>query len=45
MELSLPWLALAGFGLLLVGASMLTALGSGRHAMGRDIVLAVKDDW
>jgi putative ABC transport system permease protein len=45
MELSLPWLALASFGLLLVGASMLTALASGRHAMGRDIVLAVKDDW
>jgi putative ABC transport system permease protein len=45
MELSLPWLALASFGLLLVGASMLTALGSGRHAMGKDIVLAVKDDW
>jgi putative ABC transport system permease protein len=45
MELSPPWLALATFGMLLVGASMLTALGSGRHAMGRDIVLAVKDDW
>ena len=45
MELSLPWLALAVFALLLVGASMLTALASGRKAMGRDIVLAVKDDW
>jgi putative ABC transport system permease protein len=45
MELSLPWLALAGFAMLLVGAAMLTALTSGRYALGRDIVLAVKDDW
>ena len=45
MELSLPWLALAGFATLLVGAAMLTAMASGRYALGRDIVLAVKDDW
>jgi putative ABC transport system permease protein len=45
MELSLPWFALAVFALLLVGAAMLTALTSGRYALGRDIVLAVKDDW
>ncbi len=45
MELSLPWPALAGFGLLLVGLSMLTALVSGRQAMGADVVRAVKDDW
>ena len=45
MELSLPWLALVGFGLLLIGLSMLTALASGRHALGDDVVLGVKDDW
>ena len=45
MELSLPWLALSSFALVLLVASMLTALSSGRYAMGRDIVLGVKDDW
>ena len=45
MELSLPWPALTGFGLLLLGLSMLTALVSGRQAMGADVVRAVKDDW
>jgi len=45
MELALPWPALAGFGLVLLGLSMLTALVSGRQAMGADVVRAVKDDW
>ena len=45
MELSLPWPTLLGFGLLLLGLSMLTALVSGRQAMGADVVRAVKDDW
>ena len=45
MDLSLPWLALAGFSVLLLGLSMLTALVSGRQAMGGDVVRAVKDDW
>jgi putative ABC transport system permease protein len=45
MELSLPWAALGGFGLLLLTLSMLTALGSGRYALGEDVVLGVKDDW
>ncbi len=45
MELSLPWPALGGFGLLLLGLAMLTALASGRQAMGADAVRAVKDDW
>ena len=45
MDLSLPWLALASFAIVLVTTSVLTALGSGRYAMGRDVVLAVKDDW
>jgi len=45
MDLSLPWLSLCGFGFLLVALSMLTALASGRHALGKDVVLGVKDDW
>ena len=46
MELSLPWPALAGFGARCCSAlSMLTALVSGRQAMGADVVRAVKDDW
>ena len=45
MELSLPWQALFGFGTLLLGLSMITALASGRGAMGHEAVQAVKDDW
>jgi putative ABC transport system permease protein len=45
MDLSLPWTALAGFGLLLLALSMATALASGRYALGRDVVRSVKDDW
>jgi len=45
MELALPWPALAGFSLLLLGLAMVTALVSGRQAMGADVVRAVKDDW
>jgi putative ABC transport system permease protein len=45
MDLSLPWPALAGFGAVLLGASTLTALASGRQAMSADVVRAVKDDW
>ena len=45
MELSLPWAALAGFAVVLLALSMLTALASGRQAMGDDVVRAVKDDW
>jgi putative ABC transport system permease protein len=45
MDLALPWPALAGFGALLLALSTLTALASGRRAMGGDAVRAVKDDW
>ena len=45
MELSLPWYALLGFVILLLGLSMVTALVSGRQAMSDDAVRAVKDDW
>jgi putative ABC transport system permease protein len=45
MELSLPWGALAGFALVLLVLSCLTALASGHRAMDIDVVRAVKDDW
>jgi putative ABC transport system permease protein len=45
MELSVPWHALLGFGSLLLGLSMVTALASGQGAMGDEAVRAVKDDW
>jgi len=45
MELSVPWAGLAGFGLLLLALSTLTALASGRQAMGDEVVRAVKEDW
>ena len=45
MELSIPWLALAGFALVLLALSTLTALASGRQAMADEAVRAVKDDW
>ena len=45
MELSLPWGALATFAVAVLVLSTLTALASGRQAMGADVVRAVKDDW
>jgi putative ABC transport system permease protein len=45
MELSLPWRSLGGFALVLSCLSMLTALMSGRYALGVDVVREVKDDW
>ena len=45
MELHLPWGALAWFALAMLALSTLTALASGRRAMGEDAVRAVKDDW
>ena len=45
MELSLPWQALGGFAAALLALSTITALASGRHAMGEDAVRAVKEDW
>ena len=45
MELFIPWLPLAAFcaGMLLLAT--LTAIVSGRQAMGSDVVRAVKEDW
>ena len=45
MELSLPWPALTGFGVVLLALSTITALAGGRQAMGEDPVRAVKEDW
>jgi putative ABC transport system permease protein len=45
MELSVPWLALGGSALLLLALSTVTALLSGRRAMGDDVVRAVREDW
>ena len=45
MELSLPWRALAGFAAALLALATVTALASGRQAMGEDAVRAVKEDW
>ena len=45
MELSVPWAPLAGSALLVLALSTLTALASGRQAMGPPAVLAVKEDW
>ncbi len=45
MELSLPWLPLAGLALLIIAAAVATAVWSGRAAMGEDVVRAVREDW
>jgi len=45
MELSVPWAPLAGSALLVLALSTVTALASGRQAMGPPAVLAVKEDW
>jgi len=45
MELDVPWVNLALFGLAVVALATLTAMLSGRQAMGVDAVRAVKEDW
>ena len=45
MELAVPWLSLAGFTLAVLLLATLTAVASGRAAMGSDVVRAVKEDW
>ena len=45
MELSLPWIGLVGFSVVVLALSTLTALASGRKAMDVDVIRAVKDDW
>lgn len=45
MDLHVPWVALALLSTALLGAAALTAVVSGRQAMGDDVVRAVKEDW
>jgi putative ABC transport system permease protein len=45
IDLAVPWGQLALLSLVLVGASALTALWSGRAAMGPDVIRAVREDW
>jgi putative ABC transport system permease protein len=45
IDLAVPWGQLALLSLVLIGASALTALWSGRTAMGPDVIRAVREDW
>jgi putative ABC transport system permease protein len=45
MELHLPWAGLAAFAALMLGLAVVTAMLSGRLAMGADAVRAVREDW
>jgi putative ABC transport system permease protein len=45
MELHLPWAGLGAFAAVLLGLAVLTAVLSGRLAMGADAVRAVREDW
>ncbi len=45
MDLHLPWQLLAGFVAVMLALATLTAVASGRQAMGGDVVGAVKEDW
>jgi len=45
MDLAMPWPQLAAFALGVVALATLTAVASGRQAMGADVVRAVKEDW
>jgi putative ABC transport system permease protein len=45
MDLHVPWASLAEFVLAMLALATMTALASGRRAMGDDAVMAVKEDW
>jgi len=45
MELHLPWGLLAALAAALLAFATLTALASGRRALGVDVVRAVREDW
>ncbi|MBI3045488.1 MAG: ABC transporter permease [Betaproteobacteria bacterium] len=45
MELHVSWLPIAGLAALIVAAAAVTAVWSGRAAMGDDVVRAVHEDW
>ncbi len=45
MELHVPWILLMQLALALLALATLTALASGRRALGVDVVRAVREDW
>ena len=45
MDLHVPWLPLMAFAAALTALAALSAVLSGRHAMGGDAVRAVREDW
>jgi putative ABC transport system permease protein len=45
MELHMPWLPLAALAAVVIAAAVVTAIASGRTAMGEDVVRAVREDW
>jgi putative ABC transport system permease protein len=45
MDMHAPWGGLAALALTLVVAAAVTAVASGRAAMGQDVVRAVREDW
>lgn len=45
MDLSIPWTELGAAALVVLVLATLTALASGRSALGVELVQAVKDDW
>ena len=45
MDMHVPWLNLAQLALVLLATATVTAIVSGRTAMGRDVVRAVREDW
>jgi putative ABC transport system permease protein len=45
MDLHIPWILLAALALLLVCSAVATAALSGRQAMGKDVIGAVREDW
>jgi len=45
MELHLPWRSLALFAAVMLLLATVVAAVSGRSAMGKDVIRAVKDDW
>ena len=45
MDVHVPWLALLAISAVLVLTATATAMFSGRNAMGREPIAAVKDDW
>jgi putative ABC transport system permease protein len=45
MDLHVPWLDLAALAGTLIAAAAITALVSGRRAMGDEVTRAVREDW